>query len=241
MPDLPPQSLAQQTGAPWWKQRATWFYDSLLRGVLTDHWPDDTTSYPLTREWLGRLPLPDGVLVAADPYLMDELQPFAQRLSVEAADVLAVRAIVGPGHDRVAALILSTGLNPVCDWQLATAAGQDPSTLVDDSFFGYGVDAGAGSFGSLEAMAATARVTYADAGMLEDPVSQALLGDGIGTRSAALVIPEPGSLPVAVCSSGWGDGAYPTWLGVDDRGDVVVVVTDFMLTGAPFDVALRST
>ena len=69
--------------------------------------------------------------------------------------------------------------------------------------------------------------------MLEDPISRALVDDKIGTDSAAIVAPEAGAVPVALFSSGWGDGSYPTWLGLSGRGDIVAAVTDFLLTADP--------
>lgn len=70
-------------------------------------------------------------------------------------------------------------------------------------------------------------------------MSTALFSDGIGTRSAVVVVPEEGAAPVAACSSGWGDGAYPTWLGLDAAGNVTVAVTDFLLTGDPYATPLE--
>jgi hypothetical protein len=32
--------------------------------------------------------------------------------------------------------------------------------------------------------------------------------------------------------AGWGDGAYPTWVGRDARGDVTCFVTDFFVVPA---------
>lgn len=48
--------------------------------------------------------------------------------------------------------------------------------------------------------------------MLEDPISHALFS-GRQAAGAALVAPEADAPPVAVFSSRWGDGLYPTWLG----------------------------
>jgi hypothetical protein len=214
--------------------RAEWIYAAITSGQLRDHDTKDDAQYVVQLEAIGRLELPGGQVVAADPYVMEaEPQPFEQTLAADAADVVVARAIVGEGHERVAALVLRAGPGPISEWHMATIAGQDVTTLEQERFFGYGVDAGTGSFGSPEAMKVAGRVLSADAGMLDDLVSKALFSDGIGTRSAVVVAPEAGATPVAVCSSGWGDGSYPTWLGVDTSGSVVVAVTDFLLTGDP--------
>lgn len=214
--------------------RAEWIYAAIQAGELSDHDAKDDVRYVVNCEWIGKLRLPGGRVVAADPYTMGvDPQPFIQTLSASEADVVAARAVIGEGHERLAALILLAGFNPVVEWQMSTIDDQDVSALDGDEFFGYGVDAGTGSFGSPEAMRTVGRVLGEDAGMLEDPLSAALFRDGVGTRSAVVAAPEDGAIPVAMCSSGWGDGVYPTWLGVDDSGDVVVAVTDFLLTGDP--------
>jgi hypothetical protein len=232
--ELPPQHVSSAPATPWWRLRAAWLYDALLEGALRDHDGKDEPSYPVTSEALGVLSLPGGEVVAADPYVMDDTRPFTQRLAADEATVVAARALMGEGHERVAALVLRVGSGAtVVDWTHATQPGEELASLESDHFFGYGVDAGTGSFGGVAAMAVAERVTRADAGMLEDPISAALFADGIGTRSAVLVAPEPGAAPIAVCSSGWGDGVYPTWLGLDAEGRVVVAVTDFLLTRDP--------
>lgn len=234
MTELPPQDVPVDPSAPWWKSRAGWIYASIEAGQLRDHQAKDDVRYAVHVESIGSLALPGGQLVAADPYVMEaEPEPFVQRLGAETAEVLAARAVIDEGHERVAALILRVGSDAIVDWAMATFGNQDVATLEDEGFFGYGVDAGTGSFGSPDAMRAAGTVLQADAGMLADPMSRALFSDGIGTRSAVLVSPEPGATPVAVCSAGWGDGVYPTWLGVDSAGGVVVAVTDFLLTADP--------
>lgn len=231
---LPAQNVPADPSAPWWKLRAGWIYASIEAGHLRDHDAKDDAQYAVQVESIGSLALPGGQFVAADPYVMEaEPEPFAQRLGADTAEVLAARAVIGEGHERIAALILRVGSDAIVDWSMATFDGQDVATLEGEGFFGYGVDAGTGSFGSPEAMRVAGRVLHADAGMLADPISKALFSDEIGTRSAVLVSPEAGATPVAVCSSGWGDGVYPTWLGVDRAGRVVVAVTDFLLTVDP--------
>lgn len=188
--ELPAQNLLAGASDPWWKLRAQWLYGSIAAGELRDHHSNDDTRYRVDLEPVGDLKVPGGRFVAADPYLMDvEPEPFEQLLGGDTADVVAVRAVIAEGHERVAALVLTVGEGPICDWAMATIAGQDITTLEDERFFGYGVDAGTGSFGSPDAMQLAGQVLHADAGMLDDPISKTLLRDGIGTRSPVVVAP----------------------------------------------------
>lgn len=238
MSDLPIQTLDVEAADPWWRLRASWLYAAVLAGEMPDHDSASEGPYALFRDDVGKLSLPDGRLVAADPYVMArDALPFERRLPAGEVSVVAVRAVVGEDHERVAALILVAGAQPVTQWEMATVGGQDVASLEGEGFFGYGVDAGTGSFGSPEAMQVASRVLDADEGMLEDPISAALFADGVGTRSAVVVAPEPSATPIAACSSGWGDGSYPTWLGINADGDVVVAVTDFLVAGDPYATA----
>jgi hypothetical protein len=237
--DLPAHHAQSEPSDPWWKLRAGWLYAAITSGELSDHDARTDVRYPVLRESIGILAVPGGRLVAADPYVMEsDPEPFVQLLAADTGEVLAARAVIGEGHERVAALILKIGSEPVSDWVMATVRDQDVTALDDEGFFGYPVDAGTGSFGGPEAMKVVGHVLQADGGMLDDPVSKALFSDGIGTRSAVLVAPTAGATPVAVCCSGWGDGSYPTWLGVSDSGSVMVAVTDFLLTGDPYAAPL---
>ncbi|WML52275.1 DUF4241 domain-containing protein [Neobacillus sp. PS3-12] len=35
---------------------------------------------------------------------------------------------------------------------------------------------------------------------------------------------------ISMFSSGWGDGSYPSFWGLDENGDVICLVTDFLIT-----------
>ena len=210
-------------------------YTSLTSGGLDDRQAETQKRLPLSLDVIGELNLSDGSLVVADPYVLEE-EPRAVRQRLRAGThVVAVgRATVGPDHDRIAAAVLVSGSDPIETWEMACWPGQDIESLGDEEYFGYPVDAGTGCFASPEAAVVAGRALAADGGMLEDPISRALLDGKVGTDSAAIVAPEDSAPPVAVFSSGWGDGSYPTWLGLSGEGDVIVAVTDFLLTTDPF-------
>lgn len=212
-----------------------WTYAALLAGQVRDHDHGDQALTEVHLETIGDVNIPDGAVVAADPYLVDGAAvPFGQRLAGEHATVVVARLGAEQARQRILALSLVVASGDIVEWVMATRPGQDVGTLEDGHFFGCGVDAGFGAFGGVDAMLAAGEVLAEDCGMLVDPISQALFSDGGGTSSAVVVAPGSGLAPIAVCSSGWGDGQYPTWLGVDQAGDVVVAVTDFLTVGDPY-------
>lgn len=234
--NIPKQVVSGGPHGPssWRTLRPRWLYDAISNGSLPNGLKDDRAGdWPIQLIHLGSIPLPDGELVACDPFVASDHEPaFATRLLAGNHAVYVARAKVGPDHERNAAAVLVASDSTITTWQLALTSGQDPVTLTDpSSYFGYGVDAGTGCFGCPSAQAAATAALAADGGMLETPFANSVL-----TASAEAVISAPSTdaVPLAMFLSGWGDGSYPTWLGKDAAGVVVVAVTDFLLTTDPF-------
>lgn len=188
----------------------------------------------------GELWLPTGRVVACDPFLhlgSGDVEPFTAEVAPGRYRVdAAVATITRPGdepadtpHTRVAAARLVIREGPAAGWGLALKPGQDLAELAEDEFFGYGVDAGTGCFYD----AAADREFPAcegDEGPLWDAFEQSSWSPGPHRITA----PETGHTLVAF-SSGWGDGAYPTWVGRDADGEITAFVTDFFVV--PDDAA----
>ena len=113
----------------------------------------------------------------------------------------------------VAAVKVWVGDGPVDSWEMALRAGQDPRTLPDGGFFGFGVDAGAGCF--FDAAAASALARQATEFVLGYEESRELTDDASGANLIAF-------------SSGWGDGSYPVWIGRTAAGDIACFVADLL-------------
>ncbi len=165
----------------------------------------------------GTLRMPSGRLVAKDPAWIDDRdQPFTVTVPPGAYPVRlsVVRFADNPEHKRVAAAKLVIRDEPAQSWEMALLPGQDPRTLTDTAFYGFGVDAGMGCFYDASAAAAFARLDRGN-----------VLGDAITSPMSDL---ESGTNLIAY-HSGWGDGAYPTWIGRATDGDVVCFVADMLL------------
>lgn len=171
---------------------------------------------------LGRLQLTTGKLVATDPIVFADREPFTARLPRGGfpVEVCAVRR----GADEQVAwarLVLDPGA--VERWTPLRLAGEPRSA--------YPVDAGVGCFMDAEA----ALAMEADLG---DP--QELLLAALGeTSPGAVVNVGKGKANVALFRSGAGDGVYSSWLGVGPGGAPRQVVTDFGLLPATVEASER--
>jgi hypothetical protein len=181
---------------------------------------------------LGTLRLPSGALIACDPTYLRPVEPDSGEwetksysyqqshhpftVTVPPGDYPVVlsrfRWLRGSGPIEAAVKVwVSDG--PVDSWEMALRAGEDPRTLPDDGFFGFGVDAGTGCFFDASAASALARQTTGF--VLGHERSRELTDDASGANLIAF-------------HSGWGDGAYPVWIGRTAAGDIACFVADML-------------
>ena len=180
----------------------------------------------------GELVLPTGRIVASDAFLLST-EPFSTTVAPGRypVSVLSATDDRGLGSDVAAAMLRLAPGDPV-SWQTALVAGQDVTTLEPGTFFGYPVDSGTGSFASPEAVervkdepAYDAYSARFQAAMFPTPDAR--------TSSVDLVVDPATGANVIGFPSGFGDGGYASWFGLDAAGQPVVLITDFGIVAAP--------
>lgn len=187
---------------------------------------------------IGQLIIKSGRICAADPFVsLGKVKPFTQEVP---RGEFPVRLAVGdhpagPVKDsRVAFARLDFSSRPVIRWRMAVIEGQDVSTLKPGEIFGYGVDAGTGSFYDPSADAAVGAL-YArnpDVWMDWQKAGEENGPRLVGPYSFVLMLPM-GDVNVAMFHSGWGDGVYASWFGFDADGNVAALLTDFQTIDWP--------
>jgi hypothetical protein len=172
---------------------------------------------------IGRLYLPSGRVIAADALVEPTLPPFARAVPPGRYPVHIAIAHLQKDEDQRVAAALSFGAAPVAAWEGAELEGR-PATA-------YGVDSGTGSFLSQEAAAVFAERL---SGPYADTVMEQMESNYVHTRNWAVVdLPGTEGLNLALFSSGYGDGAYASYWGLDGAGEAVVLLTDFGLLDPP--------
>lgn len=175
---------------------------------------------------IGTLRMPSGALIACDPgYLREQPaevvqtydyrqshHPFTETVPPGEYPVMLSRFrwLVGNGP-RVAAAKVWVGDGRVASWEMALRPGEDPRTLRDNEYFGFGVDWGTGCFYDASSAAALAPLT-----------GEFVLG---GEMAAELTDEKSGANLIAF-ESGWGDGSYPVWIGRTAAGDIACFIAD---------------
>ena len=177
----------------------------------------------------GALKLPSGRISVADPFVfLTEAKPLAQQVPAGTFPVRLAVADFPSGGLRVAFARVDFRRAPIARWSMAVTEGQDVSTLKDDEIFGYGVDAGTGSFFDPLAGKAAAALLEADPDAWEAWQTK---GEANGSKVVGpyfFLLDQPlGEANVIMFGSGWGDGFYASWFGYDADGNVATLVTDF--------------
>ncbi|MCY1141741.1 DUF4241 domain-containing protein [Actinoplanes sp. Pm04-4] len=161
----------------------------------------------------GKLNLPSGHLVAADPSSLDYgEEPFLTTVPPGTYPVTVSLATFtdDPAHTRVAAVRLDVSDRHPVRWELALRDGQDLLDLGYGEFFGFGVDAGMACF-------------------VDEDNRERLTEEwqSLELRDPRYFLLSGGDM--IAWSSGWGDGAYPTWIGRDHSGRVTTFIADMLL------------
>src|SRR5262245_16894660 len=184
--------------------------------------------YHVEGRQLGKLVLPSGRLAACDPWVgVDGVRPFQRSVAPGRYRVEARIAVFADnGDQRVACTIVRLGPDAPEAWEAAVDTSERSTPRRVDELWGYGVDSGTGCFGSPEALEALAKLPTD--GTDDDPLLKALEVNDVPTWSHAGLEVGP-DLNVIAFSTGFGDGAYATFWGLDASGAPVCALTDFGL------------
>ncbi|MCR1536476.1 DUF4241 domain-containing protein [Stenotrophomonas maltophilia] len=193
---------------------------------------DDTqlAAVALHRTFAGHLPVSSGQLVVCDPLVQAEAPALADYTAPLGRH--PVEIIVHSGRPALAVVwfkpreaLTATALH----WQMARWTTQDLTGLDEDSFIGYPVDAGIGCFMDTDTQQALLALIEQADGEEESEWSDALIDhDGLDEGVEYRPWGENSPHGLVVFTSGWGDGVYPSYWGLDTSGIPVALVTDFL-------------
>lgn len=182
-----------------------------------DDSPAEARVYRLPDLWLKT-----GEIVATDGFIM-EGQPFTRQVRPGRYEVtLAIAAFAD--DERVAFAQVRFSDRPVTRWEMAVVSGQDASTLEPGHIFGYPVDSGTGCFADRQVIELINEASDPEMNFF-DQVSDEMEQVYRDTRSWVHIETPKGS--AVLFSSGFGDGLYASYFGLDDALEPVALLTDF--------------
>ncbi|MBK6834667.1 MAG: DUF4241 domain-containing protein [Bacteroidetes bacterium] len=179
----------------------------------------DTTTYFFQTLELGKIKIESGKIIACDPIVNIDSRPFTQVFPVGEFSVqLAIAKI--PNNNRVAYSRIVFSNNPVNKWIYATQSGEKQIPINDTTTYCFGVDAG--------------QATYIDSiannelDKLEQPGwVAAFSGKKWLSPNFFGCIHSFNNHNLAAFNTGWGDGCYGSYIGLDKDGNICRLITDF--------------
>ena len=189
----------------------------------------DLAGMSLSQHRIADLILLTGQLVACDPLVAPERQPFTLRLPCGAFPVTLSVAQVGTDQRVAFASVRFSPADPT-RWELLTLNGQDPATLKPDEIFGYPVDAGTGCFMDASTGAKLVERMEEQEDYFEDLIAEM---QKTYVHTWSWLDARFGEGNMVAFSTGYGDGLYASYAGRDQNGEVAVVVTDFGVATLP--------
>ena len=180
----------------------------------------DDIAYSFYKYDIGEIKIESGKIIACDPIVMHDALPFTQ---IFPTGEFPVHLAMAKTHndERVAFSRIVFSEKPILKWEFALKKGQKPIPLKDTSFYCYGVDAGTGIF--------------------IDSVSNNIFNrkDHSEWEKTFITKAEKNGYKgythdfdghnLATFSTGYGDGCYATYVGLDSQGNVCQILTDFGL------------
>lgn len=169
---------------------------------------------------VGKIIIESGEIIACDPIVMHDASPFSR---VFPKGEFAVHLAMAKTHndERVAFSRIVFSETPVFKWEVALQNGQQPISLKDSTMYCYGVDAGTGLF-----IDSVANKFFNQYDRWEEVFVKKAEQNGYRGY-----IQNFGEHNLATFSTGYGDGCYATFIGLDEKGNPCQLLTDFGLVG----------
>lgn len=183
----------------------------------------DGDSAVLSSRTIADLAIPSYRLVACDPFECTLATPFAYRVTPGRYPVVLAFADFGRTADqRIAAAMLRLSDTEPVRWEPAFVEdGGEASTST------FGVDSGLCALLSDEAVGVLADRLSSDGDYMERAIEdqRGPLYTG-GPEWFDIELDPSTGLNMVICTSGWGDGLYSGYWGIDDDGNLVCLVID---------------
>jgi hypothetical protein len=173
---------------------------------------------------IGELKIESGKVIACDPIVMHDAEPFVQNFPIGQFPVQLSIAKIGYDQ-RVAFSRILFSDNEVAKWEFALRKGQEPIPIISETFYGYGVDGGIGLFIDEKANAVFNELTSNDQSLWAKVFNKEM--DKHYRKTWQYVLYEFDGHSLSCFSTGYGDGTYGTYVGYDKKGNVCRLLTDF--------------
>lgn len=195
----------------------------------------DFVESPLLESFeVGNIYLPSGKLVACDPVITNDMQPFS---TVFPKGDFAVLLHKERESNCVAYAEIVFSSSEISEWQLATIEGQLVKDLAEGEVFGYPVESGMGCFMDADTqnvLNELERKLYHSKGVdfmgiYEEFFHEHFFDENGAIDQYAFLKPSdnhPGT--IFAFETGYGEGFYASYIAYDKNREPVKIVTEFI-------------
>ncbi len=206
---------------------------------------EEMNSQELVEIHIGDITLPTGKIIVADPFFSLEQRPFTRTVEPDKYPVFIYMSQIDTLHHRIAYAKIKFRPEEASKWILAITddiTKEELNDLSEDEFYGFPVESGLACFLDEETNTSfTAKMDELqeknpESNYYDDVLSEEFreysgknnfsreLGDWNDHH------PDSDSdNNVIMFASGWGDGYYPAYWGLNEDGDTVELVIDFLI------------
>lgn len=194
---------------------------------------------------VGDVNLPTGKIIAGDPFFTEGQAPFARTVVPDKYPVFIYMAEIDELHHRVAYAKIKFRPESATKWILALTedlTSEEMNDLGDDEFYGFPVESGLAAFLDEETNAGfVARIDEVQEGKPESNYYDEVLAEEFQAYSGKNKFSrslgdwndhhphKDSDNNVIMFASGWGDGYYPAYWGLNEEGDTIELVIDFLI------------
>ncbi len=206
---------------------------------------DEMNNQELVEIHIGDVNLPTGKIIVADPFFTVEQRPFARAVEPDKYPVYVYMSEIDNMHHRIAYAKIKFRPETATKWILALTddiTNEEIKELDEEEFYGFPVESGLACF--LDEKTNGELIAKINALQERDPEANyydAALADEFREYSGKNKFsrelgdwndhhPNKDSDDNAIMfASGWGDGYYPVYWGLNNDGDTVELVIDFLI------------
>jgi hypothetical protein len=206
---------------------------------------DEMNGQELVEIHVGDVNLPTGKIIAADPFFTHEQRPFSRAVEPDKYPVFIYMSEIDRLHHRVAYAKIKFRPEEPTKWILALTddlTEEELNDLNDEEFYGFPVESGLACFldeetnGQLIAKMDELQEKNPEANYYDEALADEFR-EYSGKNSFSRELgdwndhhPDKESdNNVIMFASGWGDGYYPAYWGLDNEGNPVELVIDFLI------------
>ena len=194
---------------------------------------------------IGDVNLPTGRIVVSDPFFSAEQTAFARSVEPDKYPVYVYVSEIDKLHHRIAYAKIKFRPEEATKWILALTEDiteEELNDLSEDEFYGFAVESGLACFMDEETseefnekldnlQEANPEFNYYDSILSEEfreYSGKNTFSRELGDWNDHKLSPDSDN-NILMFASGWGDGYFPAYFGLNDNGDTIELVVDFLL------------